>query len=80
MIFHKSRTFNITKITYNYATLFIVNLKLKEDIKIHCPSQISIQKKGQGFLPIISLVIFLFLFLYLCKIMTYNHVIHFVFT
>jgi hypothetical protein len=44
-------------LAYNYATLFIVNLKLKEDTKTHCLSQISIQRTCQGFLPIIFLVI-----------------------
>ena len=37
-------------------------------------SQISIQRKCQSFLPIISIVIFLFLFHYLCRRMTYNYV------
>ena len=44
-------------LAYNYATLFIVNLKLKEDTKTHCLSQISIRRTCQGFLPIIFLVI-----------------------
>jgi len=36
--------------------------------------QNSIQRRGQGSLPIISLDIFLFIFHYLYKRMTYNHV------
>ena len=43
-------------------------------------SQISIQKKDQGSLPIISFIISLFIFHYLYKRMTYNHATHSVFT